>query len=608
MNNKKRTAAVASIIGIALAGYSERVDILKSELQAKELAVKRFVESFEKANIEYEVKTVKYKCPVNKMGTMWTELDGYVVTLSEDIQRQVDALDRQILHDVFLDYIDDERYSFAVAVLMMAETTDFRQAHGNSPWVPQDVMENEGELWIQGFSKDREFFLESYSRSFQRENENSIGLRKRPLYENFQRMNYKFSLLKESIPVSYTNELFSVTRCPAFMTYSSGAKKSLQHIYYMRRFLDRYPAFLFSDSRIYTSPPDFVNGEKMRQTDTRKFIDACRENVPAAKPHLPALMMGLFTVDGYAFNDESGVYTMNERGRMLMDFIVEFPIPENATRLQAVMGGGNKEEIEGMMKKHGTEAKWRELWAKPMNPTFEKHLSRPFNLERHLAESKISRLREDLESHRDIGRVNAAYIMKYYAAEEHIFDKGGGILNEYGKVVLDFIVEHPVPENAPRLHALMVGGNKNEIEAMMAEHGTREKWEELPKTLIDLEKYKENERIERVLAKIESFRKRISANDAEIQNLLSEARRMFRDWDLFKEENDICIINGCGIIVMDFIVEFPHPASVPHLQKFINGGNKDEIEGMMKKYGTEEKWKELLKNPAHPEFAKYPQD
>jgi len=36
--------------------------------------------------------------------------------------------------------------------------------------------------------------------------------------------------------------------------------------------------------------------------------------------------------------------------------------------------------------------------------------------------------------------------------------------------------------------------------------------------------------------------------------------------------------------------------------------NKDEIEAMMKKHGTGEKWAELLKNPVHPEFAKYPQD
>gem|GEM_PF-6492716 len=103
------------------------------------------------------------------------------------------------------------------------------------------------------------------------------------------------------------------------------------------------------------------------------FIKWCRENKPATKPYLLAVAMALFTVDGYDFNDENGTYTMNERGKMLMDFIAEFPIPENATRVQAVMGGGNKDEIEGMMKKHGTEEKWKELLKNPAHPAFAKY-------------------------------------------------------------------------------------------------------------------------------------------------------------------------------------------------------------------------------------------
>ena len=63
---------------------------------------------------------------------------------------------------------------------------------------------------------------------------------------------------------------------------------------------------------------------------------------------------------------------MNERGRMLMDFIAEFPILENATRLQAVTNGGNKDEIETMMKKHGTTEKWQELLKNPVHPEFAK--------------------------------------------------------------------------------------------------------------------------------------------------------------------------------------------------------------------------------------------
>ena len=121
------------------------------------------------------------------------------------------------------------------------------------------------------------------------------------------------------------------------------------------------------DGTIYQTPL-FDKWEESRIQDTQKFLKICRENDPTTKPYLSALMMGLFTMDGYAFNDATGVYTMNERGRMLIDFIAEFPIPENATRLQAVMNGGNKEEIEAMMKKHGTADKWQELLKIPSTP------------------------------------------------------------------------------------------------------------------------------------------------------------------------------------------------------------------------------------------------
>ena len=113
--------------------------------------------------------------------------------------------------------------------------------------------------------------------------------------------------------------------------------------------------------------------EESRKADTQRLLNIYHENDPASNPHFSALMMGLFTVDGYAFNEGTGVYTLNGRGRMLMDFIAEFPIPENATRLQAVMNGGNKEEIEAMMKKHGTADKWQELLKNPVHPEFAKY-------------------------------------------------------------------------------------------------------------------------------------------------------------------------------------------------------------------------------------------
>ena len=117
-----------------------------------------------------------------------------------------------------------------------------------------------------------------------------------------------------------------------------------------------------------------IHGKRKELPDYRRdFIRWCRQNNPVQNPYFSAVMMGLFTVDGYSFDDGTGVYTMNGRGRMLMDFVAEFPVPENATRLQAVMDGGNRDEIEAMMRKHGTEGKWRELLQNPAHPEFAQY-------------------------------------------------------------------------------------------------------------------------------------------------------------------------------------------------------------------------------------------
>ena len=83
-------------------------------------------------------------------------------------------------------------------------------------------------------------------------------------------------------------------------------------------------------------------------------------------------MMGLLTVDGYSFDEETGAYALNERGGLLLDYIVQFPIPENATRLKTVRDGGNRELVDGMMEKHGTERTWNTLLENPEAPRLMK--------------------------------------------------------------------------------------------------------------------------------------------------------------------------------------------------------------------------------------------
>lgn len=121
------TIAEIGMIGIFMTGYAGQYDILKPEYQKKEQAVRRFIESFENTNIPYDIQTKKYTQPVgSNMMPRLQEFDEYAVIFQEDIQGQLDMLDKQVLHDTFLDYFDDERHSFTVAVLMVAETTGFR--------------------------------------------------------------------------------------------------------------------------------------------------------------------------------------------------------------------------------------------------------------------------------------------------------------------------------------------------------------------------------------------------------------------------------------------------------------------------------------------------
>ena len=354
----------------------QKTDILKPIAQRQELAVKRFIESFENANITYTIRIQKYRTLVGRglLGGTLREFDEYVVTLPEETQNRLDALDKQVLHDTFLDYLGDDRYSFPVAVLMMAEAIVFRPARPfyRNPWKPIAFLQKNKTLWNQNFPQDSANFLESYNGCFTlpepalttRGNE-ELYRKAKVFRDSIKAKSYRYSVLGESIPVSYTNKIFAPADSPVFMAYSDN-KKSPDDI-----FNDSYPAVCYARKSLQHIVP--AEWENIRVRDTRKLLNICRENDPATKPYLSALMMALFTVDGYSFDDGTGAYAMNGRGRMLMDFVAEFPVPENATRLQAVMDGGNREEIETMMRKHGTGDKWRELLKNPAHPEFAKY-------------------------------------------------------------------------------------------------------------------------------------------------------------------------------------------------------------------------------------------
>ncbi len=113
--------------------------------------------------------------------------------------------------------------------------------------------------------------------------------------------------------------------------------------------------------------------DTIRLDITKDFCAWCRKSEPKENPSLSAVMMGLFIVDGYVFDDEKGTYNLNDRGRLLLDYIVEFPIPENATRLKIIRDGGNQAAVNDLMKKHGTAEAWQELLKNPVEPKFIKY-------------------------------------------------------------------------------------------------------------------------------------------------------------------------------------------------------------------------------------------
>jgi hypothetical protein len=72
----------------------------------------------------------------------------------------------------------------------------------------------------------------------------------------------------------------------------------------------------------------------------------------------PVSIMTLFIVKGYTFDPASG-YSPNESTWMMLEYIVENPVQENAKRLRILMDGGNRKWIKDLMEKYNTTAKWK---------------------------------------------------------------------------------------------------------------------------------------------------------------------------------------------------------------------------------------------------------
>ena len=377
---KKAVIAGIGMMGMLVTGHAEKVDILKPEYQRKEQASRRFIESLRDNPVPYTIQAQKYRQRLDTGAGFFSsprsvEADEYIITFPKETQDQLDRLDKKVLMEMCMDYLYDDRYAFPVMVLMMAEASPFRTHRPGNHFARSLLpvfLQKDMTLWHPPSQRERSDFADAYDSSIFY---SSIREKKKQLLDT---QDYAYSVFHESIPKASYDTLLN-TRDSIWKTYATERHhadvQTFSDVLKMPYQSSECPTMVFTRRPAFSSGgvEIFSREQEMREKDTQRLLKICRENDPSAKPYLPALMMGLFTVDGYGFNDETGVYTLNERGRMLMDFIVEFPIPENATRLQAVMNGGNKDEIQAMMKKHNTTEKWAELLKNPVHPDFAKY-------------------------------------------------------------------------------------------------------------------------------------------------------------------------------------------------------------------------------------------
>ncbi|WP_176012805.1 hypothetical protein [Victivallis sp. Marseille-Q1083] len=74
-------------------------------------------------------------------------------------------------------------------------------------------------------------------------------------------------------------------------------------------------------------------------------------------------MMAAFVVWGYDFDRETGIYTLTERGRQLLDWLMKYPSSYNARKVKILYDHGNLEFLTDLMKKYDNQADWEKLFA-----------------------------------------------------------------------------------------------------------------------------------------------------------------------------------------------------------------------------------------------------
>ncbi|MCL1920638.1 MAG: hypothetical protein FWG50_06100 [Kiritimatiellaeota bacterium] len=125
------------IMGMALTGYAQKIDILKPVYQRQEKELAGIMERLAAEGLEYEVVREKI-ADTNKKGDIYfTSVN--TVRIPEDLKAKITRYDQRFMRGHFDMYLDDPKYSFYAAVLILGR--------GMGTDLPKSVVSHDKELW-----------------------------------------------------------------------------------------------------------------------------------------------------------------------------------------------------------------------------------------------------------------------------------------------------------------------------------------------------------------------------------------------------------------------------------------------------------------------------
>jgi hypothetical protein len=338
---------------VLVASGIDDADELKPRYHQLERRFERLMERLASDGLDYKVEIKIVDHETFWFGhRMWRSYE-HRVTIPSQVRRELRAYDWRFREAIFPEYIQDPKYSSIASVLHLASVPQ----PAGLPVALTPLAEHDEASWSSDAAKAAFVIVREWPGS---------------------KHAYWDPLFFESVPARYHETVFPPS------AYIDGASV-LGHGPFPDEIRKRIEEFSVAggwdaDVSLHLEPKGLMwwlrwvlmgGGMDPDPKDALSaFLAACRQ-AGGQGPHLAALMMAAFVVDGYEFDDETGEYRPNEMGRRLLDYVVEFPIPENASRLKIVMDGGNREWIEERMRQHGTEEAWREWLADPPKPEFK---------------------------------------------------------------------------------------------------------------------------------------------------------------------------------------------------------------------------------------------